>query len=333
MEGLSQHFKILGSCSDSVWSDSRCRNVELTSAFLVAIAGSPAKPATSMTSSPPLSDSTATEAVRVILSEQPGPVFVHSGLVKVIGGVRGSGDRRSLLEAHCDLIFSAADGRNVWMPSFNYDFTKVGKFLVRRDPSQVGALSEHFRTTRAEWRSSVPVFSVAGSGPTPTFLTEGRIDPFGSESAFSQIAGQNGTILLYGTTLETFTFRHYVERLVGGPLYRYDKVFPGTILDDLHEWDVELVYHVKPLNSEIRYDHVRLAWDLTQRGLLKHVKLPRFTVMAVAAFSLRDFWREQLLRDPLYFLDDDSRQWVQSQLHRLGRRFVISDFESPVSGH
>lgn len=283
-----------------------------------------------MVTSFPVPERTAIEAVRTLLSEQSGPVLVHADLVRVIGGVRGPGNRSGLLQAHADLVLAAADGRNVWMPAFNYSFTQTGEFHVQRDPSQVGVLTEHFRTACADWRSRVPVFSVSGSGPRPCLSTDYRIDPFGSDSAFSRLTEQDGTILLYGATLETFTFRHYVERLAGGPPYRYDKIFSGEIIDETEKCGIELLYHVRPLDGRTRYDNMRLASELTQQGLLKGAVLPRFSVMAVAASYLKEFWRGQLLRDPLHFLDKDSRQWVESRLQRLGRRFILSDFESPV---
>src|SRR4029453_13938049 len=46
---------------------------------------------------------------------------------------------------------------------------------------------------------------------------------------------------------------------------------------------------------------------------------------------LRDFWSDQLKKDPLYLLDSPTRDWVTPLLQKLKRRFVLKDFESPES--
>ena len=52
-------------------------------------------------------------------------------------------------------------------------------------------------------------------------------------------------------------------------------------------------------------------------------------ILAASAKALSDLWVTSLRRDPFSLLDDKTRRWVEPAIEELGRRFVISDFESP----
>ena len=256
-----------------------------------------------------------------------GPLLVHSDLVRA-GRVVASTDRRVILEAHLQVIREAAQGSPIWMPSFNYDFTSAKRFDTRTAPSQVGALTEFFRTSYAAWRTAVPIFSFSGIGDVPEHRSTGRIDPFGDDSAFAALKRRDGLVLFYGAPFSCVTMLHHAERLAGGPLYRYDKIFVGeVILQSGEARAVELLYHVRPKGKSIDYDFDRLTKDLTAAGILRSWESGGARLQAVSAHRLVDFWGEKLDKDPLYLLDQSSRGWVELELNRLGRRFEITDFE------
>lgn len=217
------------------------------------------------------------------------------------------------------------------MPAFNYDFLCTGCFSVRRDASQVGVLTEHFRTEHAWWRTPVPVFSVCGTGQAPTVNSGTRIDPFGPDSIFSRLVEENGSVVFYGAGIESCTFIHYAERAAGGPVYRYDKSFFGDVTD-LSSDRTELNYHVRPLGHHLDYDWSRLGQELVEHGLLRRSESRRFAVASIEAAALREFWCDRLAADPLHLLDDESRAWVEPKLQELGRRFLQSDFETSENG-
>ncbi len=267
------------------------------------------------------------DKVAELLDSRSGPVLVHSDLLRSAGGVAPSRGREGILAAHINLLSSAAGARDVWMPTFNYDFLSTGTFNVEIDPAQVGPLPEYFRTTRAEWRTLVPVFNVAGTGTQPTVPSSGILDPFGADSIFHQLADRGGSILFYGAGLHSCTFIHHVERFSGGPAYRYDKVFLGSTSHASFSRHVKLNYHVRPLGHHLDYDWSRLLGDLERFGRIRRVIANRFCAFALEADDLRAFWADRIATDPLYLLDDESRSWVDEKLNLLGRSFEFEDFE------
>lgn len=273
----------------------------------------------------------ALDVLAGLLRDVPGPAFVHSDVFRTSGAFPGVAGRHTLLSAHTSLLVEAAGGRSIWMPAFNYDYLRTGIFSVRQDASQVGVLTEHFRTEDASWRTKVPVFSVCGTGSMPVVNSGKPVDPFGAESVFARLAEEGGSILFYGAGIKDCTFVHYVESAAGGPVYRYDKSFFGTVTDQSPVW-TELLYHVRPRGCHLDYDWPRLSQELVEHGLLRRYESRRFAVASIEAAALREFWREKLSADPLHLVDDESRVWVAPKLQELGRRFLQSDFENGEHG-
>ncbi len=259
-----------------------------------------------------------------------GPIFVHSDLMRA-GPAPMRASREQLLQSHLDILLAARGGRELWMPSFNYNFPRQRLFDVKADPSEVGPLTEYFRTTGAVWRTPVPIFSFVGTGEAPQEDNRPEIDPFGETSGFADLVRLDGSLLFYGAPFHSATFIHYVERSAVGPPYRYDKRFPGkVVLSDRTARDVVLLYHVRPLDQRLDYDWPRLLEDLKQNGICRIWESGRTRFIALSARRFLSFWQERLTRDPLYLLDQLSLSWVEPLLAQLGRRFVITDFEHPT---
>lgn len=222
----------------------------------------------------------------------------------------------------------AAAGRPLWMPAFNYRFLRSGTFDVAADPSEVGPLTEHYRTQAAGWRTPVPVFSIAGSGPPPRTAVAVEIDPFGADSDFAVLERAGGVLLFYGAPFSTTTILHHAERSPSGPAYRYDKRFPGTVvLPDGTARVTVLLYHVRPAERHLDYDWDRLLADAVAAGICRVWEADLTRLVAASVRGLVGFWRERLATDRLYPLDARSREWVEPLLERLGRRFELADFE------
>jgi hypothetical protein len=68
--------------------------------------------------------------------------------------------------------------------------------------------------------------------------------------------------------------------------------------------------------------------DLIAAGLLIALPGAEGTIYAIGARELVEFWESKLRQDPFYLLDEPSRHWIEPQVNSLGRRFLISDFES-----
>lgn len=257
-----------------------------------------------------------------------GPVLVHSDMLRVAGLVGGPVDRTECLKRHLIVLQRLVGDRDIWMPAFNYDFTRTRLFDVRNSPSQVGPFSEFFRRHHAVWRTPVPVFSVCGLGRIAIRECGETVDPFDAESAFGELVRRDGIILFYGAPFSSATFIHHVERVAGGPLYRYDKRFEGDVVfADGTRRRVCLLYHVRPIQRRFEYDWPRLRDLLVKEGVLWINEGLGSRLMAAGARALREVWVRAVAADPLYLLDSETRSWVAPMLERLGRRFHITDFE------
>src|SRR5687768_10017500 len=279
-----------------------------------------------------MSDAHAGRIADFIRTVGTGPVFVHSDPFRVAQLVPRASDRESYLEAHLALLVDAAAGRPLWMPAFNYDFPRSAVFDVRQTPAQLGPLPERFRSSRSEWRTAIPIFSVAGTGPEPSIAWGPNTDPFGSDSIFARLVADDGVILYYGDTFHYNTIVHHAERFFG-PAYRYDKVFPGNVIHaDGATSAGTLLYHVRPLDKRVEYDWSGILSRALAAGVcVRSSDYPQ--VLAAGAGTLIRFLVDELKHDPLALLDAETRAWVGPALEKLGRRFVIDDFESVPAGH
>jgi aminoglycoside N3'-acetyltransferase len=243
--------------------------------------------------------------------------------------VPGRHDRHGFLGAHLKVLEGLVDGRSLWFPTFNYDFLSTRVFDADDDPGQVGSLNEFARTTHAGWRTAIPVFNFAGTGPTPPqkYLTDRSIVyPFDESSLFSANVGNNGTILWYGAPFSTATILHHAESKAGGPAYRYDKDFQGMVSSGGTTAEVTLRYHVRPLDYTVDYDWDRIVSDASSQGIIRCLD-DSSSIYWASSRALVDFWVEQQRKDPLYLLDAKSREWIAPRLEHLGRRFEFNDFE------
>ena len=257
-----------------------------------------------------------------------GPVLVHADVLRSRATIMPIEKPAEILPQHIKALEFIAATRTLLFPTFNYDYLTTGVFHPSQDRSQLGPLTEHARSRWAHWRLEVPVFNVVGQGTKPSDLDQaGIVDPFGSASVFSHLHSKGGDVLLYGTSLACMTAIHYVERVSGGPLYRYDKLFPGTVRAETGDRAICLLYHCRPRGKTLSYDFQRLADEAEHASALVRLRWRGCEVGFVRFCTLCDFWLERLKSDPLYLLDAASRDWVSRDLDRLGRRFKVADFE------
>ena len=259
-----------------------------------------------------------------------GPVFTHIDAFRAARLVPPVRDRAAYLDSHIGRLREAAGDRPLWCPTFNYEFGKSRVYDVTKSESELGPITERFRTTVAEWRTPVPIFPVAGIGLQPKQQWGPDTDPFGPGSMFAELVEKDGVVLYYGDTFHYNTLVHQSERASGGPVYRYDKVFAGdVVMADGAVVPGTLVYHVRPLGTGLDYDWPRLLEEALEAGVCRRLD-GAGEVLAASARGLHDLWVRELKDDPLALLDEKSRKWVEPAIEELGRRFVITDFEGPL---
>lgn len=258
------------------------------------------------------------------------PIFVHADLLQASAFVSAVSSRAAMLSAHRQNLASVAGGRALWLACFNYDFTRTGHFCANQSICQVGPMGEDFRLQPNVWRTCDPVFSACGIGQPPQDW-DGReqITAFDDLSVFGQLYDLDGDILFYGADFSSATIIHHAEWQSRGPVYRYDKDFVGTVRSSRgKERQVTYRYHVRPFGLALEYDWSRLTEGLRSRGILhQQIYRGRVTASCIRARDLVDHWVECLKEDPLYLLDDATREKVIAFRMPLGRRFQIDQFE------
>ena len=256
-----------------------------------------------------------------------GPIFVHSDPFRAARLVKPTRDRNAYLDSHIAVMREVAGDRALWLPTFNYDFPRTRVFDVVNSESQLGPIPERFRAAHAEWRTLIPIFSIAGIGDNPQPRWESMTDPFGDDSIFAGLVKNDGVVLYYGDTFHYNTLVHFAERVAGGPVYRYDKVFSGTVID-AHGRSIEgsLNYHVRPMGMGLDYDWPRLKNEAIAAGVCR-ADDDHPEILAASARLLCDLWVADMKRDPFALLDESSRAWAEPAVEKLGRRLLTGDYE------
>ncbi|WP_418357377.1 AAC(3) family N-acetyltransferase [Shewanella basaltis] len=251
-----------------------------------------------------------------------GPLLVHSDAMKTIPLIKISPSKEAILNGHIELLHKIVPSEDLLIPTFSYQFPKTRLFDLDNTPSEVGHISEFYLNNFKTWRSNDPMFSISGTGRSLATETEVQ-SPFDNQSVFANLVKSNGYILFYGAEFSSATIIHHVEYKVGVK-YRYWKKFEGLRQHGEISKKVILNSHFRPMNMYLEYDWPRLTSDLFEEKILnQHF----FSVIGCNAKNLIDFWLSKLKDDALYLLNDESRNWVEPMLEKLGRGFIKTDFE------
>jgi aminoglycoside 3-N-acetyltransferase len=161
--------------------------------------------------------------------------------------------------------------RTLVMPAFTYlvqggdliaHFSANPRFDARRQPSQMGLLSEVFRRTTGVLRSLHPTHSVCALGPHAASITAGHHlgeGSFGARSPFAQMAEIETVILGLGKPYyRVLTQTHVPEDLLGDrfPVPRMFRDVETILVDETGEHPYRL--RVDVTRAERRLDHLRL---------------------------------------------------------------------------
>lgn len=225
-------------------------------------------PTSDSTPSPASTSPTAQAIARDLdaLGVREGDILlVHSSLSSM-GRVPGGPETvvRGLLEV-------LGNGGTLLMPALSYEHVtaKHPVFDVRRTPSNVGAIPEHFRTRAGTRRSLHPTHSVCAVGAwADALLRDHELDrtPCGPHSPFHRLRQCEGKILMLGCGLRPNTSMHAIEERVEPPY-----LFGGSLTYHLIDWNghgQDRTYLVHGfMDYRQRYD--RIADHLTAPDLVK----------------------------------------------------------------
>ena len=258
------------------------------------------------------------------------PIFVHSDVGRGLIAAKRAGEKvdtknicASLLRFLAEHIDDGQEG--ILFPAFNYDYEKTRVFKPDEDPVQVGAMPEWIRVNGEYKRSDVPFFSVLSMSKL-RFGSNELINPFGKESVFHWLVSQDANLILFGADLSSLTFIHYVEEMVGKPVYRYEKKFPGEIVRGNRTQFCELSMHVRPLGVHMDYHWSKLERDLVASGILNAANYSG-DFKSINARQLLDYWGNKIADDPFYLLDPKSRQYFQAATENGTLRVKLKSYE------
>lgn len=146
-----------------------------------------------------------------------GTLLVHSSF-KACG--QEGGDPVKVLEAMLEYM---APG-TIMLPTMSWRFVKSPSqiFDELETPSNVGILTEIFRTQYADGRSIHPTHSVAAKGKNTAILLDGHhLDdtPCSANSPFGRLVQTDGWVVMFGISMDCCTLIHHVEEIVAPDLY------------------------------------------------------------------------------------------------------------------
>ncbi len=257
--------------------------------------------------------------------------FVHSDLARALVVAKRLGHRirpREIPDSIVEFVEQRfdTDRELISFPAFNYDFGRTGVFDLGADEVQVGSLPEWVRRHGSLQRCQTPFFSTLSNDPA-RYSQGDVINPFGSTSHFQTLYDDSGLIVFLGTSIEYMTFLHFVEDVSGGPLYRYEKSFPGTVIPvDGPPRTCEVTMHVRPRGAFLEYDFEKIGNDLSQAGLL-HTDPNGEQLAWGDARTMCDYLVDRIHADPLYLLAVEAKEFFHNATDCGRRRVLIEEFE------
>jgi len=240
------------------------------------------------------------KALRAIGVESGDVIFVHSD-IKVFGKPNLVEPNYFLSSFVGALKKSVGSQGTVILPTFTYAFCKKGIYDRRKSLSEVGSLTEFFRSQPGVVRSLHPISSVAVWGKYAKDILQIGKDSFGRESVFGKMHTLNAKIILLGTTLQACTFLHYVEQMHRVP-YRFMKTFHGTIVDDGHIYEDSYTHFVRPLEGGIENDMMKIDPYLREKGFLRETRVGSGSILLVTAKDLFEVGMQVLDADSYFLL-------------------------------
>jgi aminoglycoside 3-N-acetyltransferase len=183
----------------------------------------------------------------------------------------------------------------LFLPTFTYSACTGESFDPDTTPSQVGLLSEVFRSLPQVKRSAHPIFSVAGWGSEALPLLKMKtLDCFGDDSFFGLMRKHHGKYILLGSTFTnsaTFIYHSLQRKCVP---YRQFKKFSGKVCEEGNTFDVEVPYFVRKLEMNYKDSWNELESEAISKGICREGNYLGGRVLVMEAQQLDEYISQKL---------------------------------------
>jgi aminoglycoside 3-N-acetyltransferase len=202
------------------------------------------------------------------------------------------------------LLQAVGEEGTLLLPALSWSLRPPECFNVASTPTNVGAITEFFRSRPGTWRSVHPTHSVCAVGPrTHELLGEHPLDntPCGVHSPFHKVLETNGQLVMLGCGLRPNTTMHALEEYVKPP-YLLGQSFVFTLTD--HEgrtYQKEYTTHGFAFHGyKQRYDKVI---ELATSPFLRRGKVLEADTFVLDAPKLKSAVLRKLQEDPFFFVE------------------------------
>lgn len=161
---------------------------------------------------------------------------------------------------------------NIYVPTFNYDFLKLGEYDYYNSKSQVGRFSEEFRLNFTNNRNYDPIFSYTSLYKDNLNNKQWCSRAFENNSFFDNIENDNYLVINIDLPLFVSTFIHYLENKFRVP-YRYEEKFHGRISFNRNIFNFDYVYFVRNLKKKSIYNSKKIKNFLMKKTVLKSTSI------------------------------------------------------------
>ena len=249
------------------------------------------------------------DALRSCAPVQDRPLLVHSSLSSCGYITEGPGTVIAALQAWL------ADGIGLTLPTHTWSYPNAAGVAPVYDykvtPSLVGTITNYYREQPGIVRSLHPSHSIACSGPGAQQFVAGHETcetPCGKGTPYMRLIEQDGSVLMFGATLDSYTLFHTAEDAAKVPYLYLPKQlmlrsrFPSGEVKEIPTWRQDM-------GVTRRFGEMD-TW-LEKQGLLVRRKLGMGELLYIPrAAALHERLVKELQIDPLLLVAESARSAV-----------------------
>lgn len=214
---------------------------------------------------------------------------------------------------------------NLIMPCFNYSFPKTKFADLRTLKSEVGILSETFRS-HGVTRSTHPMFGFCGMGQDiQEILMPNEIEnnPFYKNSVYGRLLEQNALMMFLGIDIRVCTFMVFVEAIFGVK-YRYFKPFFGKVIGNFGEVEDSFYHFCLPLGETLKVNFFRVQDEMIAKGIIKVIDFGGGKIYHFYAQPFFKYITQRLLESPYILLQNAPRR---NYVFKDGKEVILAEVD------